>query len=651
MIIRELELIHFGKFHHYSIELGPRMNLLSGGNEAGKSTIYAFICGMLFGLRRARGRAAAGDMYNRFLPWDTPGSYEGCMVFEHGGRNYRMYRNFHKDQMSVSLICLDDSREIPLPHGVIGDFIPGLTLENFKNTMGIAQGHSEPDSEFALALQSQAANMAATGSQNLHLGRALEYLKKERLQLKKQSAADALQKSRENLQRLSTELQQLSGEPQRQNGEPQRRSEEPQRPGAAYPAGTKPQGGADASLSVSALEARLSAVREALEKCQMDQGIYLGQERQLQARLQELEAAADTGNRPAVQGGGPSDGADDVPDSRRRQATGFVATLMGILVGLGAVVNASRLSWWMLALCLALCLVLLILGIAGCIRAFFPAFVNRSLKRPADDGGSEDDSADGDKRENRAEQLELCRQKDLIFEKLKRTQENLEEQRKKKLRLEEEHRRLLEQEQQQRQKLLRQAWEQEKYQETLNAMEDCKEELERLTAWEAALKQECDCVDMAAQIIRGLAGEIHESFGSRLWERASQLMAEMTGHGRRFRVSPDLKLSVDNSKTFVPIDRLSRGTMEQFYLSLRLSAAGLLFDDNEVPLVMDDTFAYYDDRRLSALLAWLAEGWQGQILLFSCHHREGELMDGMNIDYNYVNLEDEPLPRAFAARY
>ena len=55
MIIKELNLIHFGKFHHFCIELGPHMNLIFGPNEAGKSTVYAFIYAMLFGMRRARG--------------------------------------------------------------------------------------------------------------------------------------------------------------------------------------------------------------------------------------------------------------------------------------------------------------------------------------------------------------------------------------------------------------------------------------------------------------------------------------------------------------------------------------------------------------------------------------------------------------------
>ena len=54
MIIKSLDLIGFGKFHHRQTELGPRVNVIYGGNEAGKSTMHRFIHGMFFGLKRGR---------------------------------------------------------------------------------------------------------------------------------------------------------------------------------------------------------------------------------------------------------------------------------------------------------------------------------------------------------------------------------------------------------------------------------------------------------------------------------------------------------------------------------------------------------------------------------------------------------------------
>ncbi|MGZ3459304.1 MAG: ATP-binding protein, partial [Archangium sp.] len=46
----------FGHFSGYELELRPGLNLLYGPNEAGKSTLLAFIRGMLFGLEK-RGRS------------------------------------------------------------------------------------------------------------------------------------------------------------------------------------------------------------------------------------------------------------------------------------------------------------------------------------------------------------------------------------------------------------------------------------------------------------------------------------------------------------------------------------------------------------------------------------------------------------------
>ena len=61
MIIRELILKNFGRFRNRSIRLEEGINIIYGENESGKSTLHAFIQGMLFGLRKMRGRAAMTD--------------------------------------------------------------------------------------------------------------------------------------------------------------------------------------------------------------------------------------------------------------------------------------------------------------------------------------------------------------------------------------------------------------------------------------------------------------------------------------------------------------------------------------------------------------------------------------------------------------
>ena len=47
---------------------------------------------------------------------------------------------------------------------------------------------------------------------------------------------------------------------------------------------------------------------------------------------------------------------------------------------------------------------------------------------------------------------------------------------------------------------------------------------------------------------------------------------------------------------YMPIDKLSTGTIEQLYLAFRISMIDDLSEET-LPLFLDETFAYYDDER------------------------------------------------------
>lgn len=95
-----------------------------------------------------------------------------------------------------------------------------------------------------------------------------------------------------------------------------------------------------------------------------------------------------------------------------------------------------------------------------------------------------------------------------------------------------------------------------------------------------------------------------------------------------------------NTKTkLVPIDQVSSGTMDQIYLALRLAAAKLIQGDKEqMPLIFDDSFVLYDDERLRSALKWLAASYQGQIILFTCHQREAQMLTANQLPYHLITL-------------
>ena len=126
MLIQKLTLSDFGKFHNYEIALKPGLTIVYGENESGKSTIHTFVKGMLFGVERLRGRAAAtkGDLYMRYLPWEYPGAFRGSMDIIVREREYRIQRNMYTSDKSFQIIDLQNAREIPLANNHISDLIP-----------------------------------------------------------------------------------------------------------------------------------------------------------------------------------------------------------------------------------------------------------------------------------------------------------------------------------------------------------------------------------------------------------------------------------------------------------------------------------------------------------------------------------------------
>ena len=89
---------------------------------------------------------------------------------------------------------------------------------------------------------------------------------------------------------------------------------------------------------------------------------------------------------------------------------------------------------------------------------------------------------------------------------------------------------------------------------------------------------------------------------------------------------------------YIEANRLSIGTIDQLYLSLRLSMIEDLSEE-KMPIILDEAFAYFDTERLKNMLKYLSEEYKNrQIILLTCTEREKEIFDELNINYNLVNL-------------
>lgn len=150
------------------------------------------------------------------------------------------------------------------------------------------------------------------------------------------------------------------------------------------------------------------------------------------------------------------------------------------------------------------------------------------------------------------------------------------------------------------------------------------------------VKSELQAVILAIDTIRDLSKDIHDSFGNELDLAVSGIIKRVTG-GRYgdLKIDENLGVKVAIGSNYIPMDVLSGGTIEQVYFALRLAVADLLIDD-KMPILLDDTFALYDDERIRTALKELID--LEQVIIFTCHKREEEILEEIGLSYKLIEL-------------
>lgn len=211
MVIREAYVRNFGGISDRHFYFDDKIEVVSAGNETGKTTLHAFIRAMLFGLERSRGRAAAKDDFARYEPWEQPGIYGGILRFSCGGRNFRLERNFDRYTKRAILFCEDDGEELSVEQGDLSMLLGGLTGPMFDDTVSVGQLKAKPGQELYEALENYTVNYWNTGSAQIDLAAAMRILK-ERKKEAARAVREADEKAEVRRERLRTEIQCLDAD-------------------------------------------------------------------------------------------------------------------------------------------------------------------------------------------------------------------------------------------------------------------------------------------------------------------------------------------------------------------------------------------------------------------------------------------------------
>ena len=675
MILEKLYIDGFGKFSDYSLNFSPSIQILYGENEAGKSTIHAFIQAMLYGIPKG---ASKKEVFFQYRPFSKALGFGGSLTFSHQGKSYCVQRDFLQGG-EAHITIPPQGEKLSEGESFLQSVLSPFSLESFKNTVSIRQLKSSTEREMVYELQAMLSNFQESGNVELNPQAALDYLEQEEAKLTEKMIPDAskrysgllgeVKNTRRSLSLLEAEEAQSSEEKSLKGSAPEEAMiEETDRE----------------ETDGEEIDGKRKAGEESFEKNSSPVKNCILQEEslELQRKRAEIEETREEWNRLSslLEKEGLSKKEELLLEQEKmlqylsheqeEKELGkssiflyplfcFFALCFAVLTTLSFLyaytsVALPRFPFFSMGFSAYLypffCAFLLFLLLALSQRRIFTQqqrWVKQEKREFEEILAMRNISTflqfqNSSKEELREEGSSYTQAKVLQYyntllekwgekEELEKSLALLEEsyQKEKNLWLETSYK---EKQKEQREELLRQYG---ILQNKADLIRPSLEENEKLQEKREALLE-------AKERIRQIAGEIRKSFAFHLNEDCGKALSEITG-GRydSLWIDEQLHIYVNAKEGFFPLEQASTGTIDQLYLALRLSMALLLQRENRdlLPLLFDDSFAMYDEKRLAASIGYLKKAYPAQILLFTCHHREEKILKELGIPFEQAELK------------
>lgn len=602
MFLNKLLLKDFGKFNNKEIELKPGLNLIYGGNEAGKTTIKDFIVGMFYGIEKARGLKARFDDYELRKPLSGRG-FSGKAYIKKDDKSYFIERSFLRHSRKVTMMDVASGREVKLSNfnnlqGTLFD----LDKNTYENTLCIGEHGAAPGQSLASEMSNYLSNLATSGSADIDKDKAIARLKEEKKKFDTRAMkhrVDVIAQDILEYKGLDEELkeirEQITNVEQEFAMETARRKREARK--LIESQSIKDEESDEAAVEKNA-DAEVKAdteekVAEAPDKDTTDSSAEEGSEpaedKKEQLRKKALFLDADL----------VKDYKKEVPFCDKL----WVILLTGVFVVavIAAMVYILPFEKSVRQLFIICTIMFVIITIVE--GMYSKGMLSGDIYTPTEEE-FERMIYDLERKQETYEEVEI----DMSF-----AQEYLDK----------------------KAELLAQEKEIFAKQEKVRELE---EELKVMTGRLDELEREIHIINLAINTINQVSSEIHGDLGFLINDNISDIVSKITdGKYKDVRMDEKLHITVKDEDSYVGIEYLSAGTIEQIYLAVRLSVARLLCRD-KMPLIIDDIFTAYDETRLVNTLDCLKTIDTEQIILLTGNPHIGDMLDDLDMDYNYVEL-------------
>lgn len=174
----------------------------------------------------------------------------------------------------------------------------------------------------------------------------------------------------------------------------------------------------------------------------------------------------------------------------------------------------------------------------------------------------------------------------------------------------------------------------------LDNLVNLEEKLEADMQNKTELLQKEEVINLAIENLTKAYEEMKTTITPKFTNNLSEGIKEITNNKyEKVAINDENGMIIENARgEYIEANKLSTGTIDQLYLALRLSMIKDLSKET-LPIILDETFAYFDNARLEKIIQYLNEkAEEHQTIIFTCTNREKEILDNLKIEYNYIEL-------------
>ena len=627
MKIDFLKINGFGKIKNKEINLEKNINLIYGKNESGKSTLLKFIDGMLYGISKNKNGKDISD-YDKYKPWNTE-EFSGKINYTlDNGNKYEVFREFSKKNPKIYNSNLEEiSKQYNIDKNKGNQFFYDQTKIDetlFLSTNIVEQNESVLDSNSQNLLTQKIANILSSGDDNVSYKKVMEKLSKKLIEEvgTERTAGRPINEITEKIKEIKLKKEELNNcssvnEEIKENKK--------------YILEEIKNIENEINLNKDIKISRENEEKEK-EKIKIKEKINLDYEEKINNLKNKLNNKK------------------EAKTNNKLNRINLIIIL--ILILLNILINFINISKIIEKIIIYTTIIYLILNLGKYLKN---KYNKNKIQRK--------ENTEKIKNEKEIEILEENK-KNNIDEINKIEKEIRDENNKQQERIINKYRNQFNKEEIQKLfyldlnsmekqiELLNREYNNKKIElNTINIKEsennikiqnklECEEQLEYYQEQKKEIEKLEKSIKLAKDALEQAYSEMKNEVTPKFTKDLSNLIEKISNNkykNAKFDSEYGLRVEMENGE-YMDCNRLSIGTIDQLYLSLRLSAMNEITEET-LPIILDEAFAYYDSERLENILKYIYDNYKNnQVLIFTCTNREKQILDKLNMEYNLINL-------------